>query len=72
MLGVVNFCIEAAVNFQDILHRFRAGWWTGTASLGAKLFQYITAIVVKSYTRSSLNSKRSMLPWTGSVARRSW
>ena len=37
--GVINFWIGAAVQFNDVLHGFREGQGTGTASLEAKLLQ---------------------------------
>ena len=35
---VMNRWIGASVQFHNLLHDFRAGWGTGTASLEAKFF----------------------------------
>ena len=41
MAGILNFRLMAAIQFHNILHGFRLGRGTGTASLEAKLLQKI-------------------------------
>ena len=41
---LLNRQLTVAISFYDMLHRFRAGRGTGTASLKAKLLQQLTAI----------------------------
>ena len=41
---ILNRRFAASVAFHDVLHGFQVGCGTGTASLGAKLLQQLTAM----------------------------
>ena len=44
-LCVINFPFTASIAFHDILHGFRAGCGTGTASLETKLVQQLMSMI---------------------------
>ena len=39
VMETINFCFTASIDFHGVLHGFRGGHVTGTASLEAKLIQ---------------------------------
>ena len=42
--AILNLWLTASITFHDILHGFRAGRGTGTATLEAKLLQQLAAL----------------------------
>ena len=63
---------RSAVYFHHMLHVFREGRGTGTASLKVKLLQQLTAMREEVIYKVSLASENPMTPWTGIVSWRSW
>ena len=41
---ILNLCLTSSITFHDVLHGFRAGRGTGTATLEAKLLQQLAAM----------------------------